>query len=129
MPDKSQVCRCESSGDIMMTLNVWEDNGFQHLRDVALAIQCICNAYKRVAAVKSNTTRNHDTGCRTNVAMHNATVRQLLPMVSPNSNLTIGTLKAEAGFVSKHNVIPFRCLGPPFIAPLEAQTPVVSSQG
>ncbi|GFV24483.1 hypothetical protein TNCV_194461 [Trichonephila clavipes] len=26
-------------------LNVWEDHGHQHLRDVALAVQCTGNAY------------------------------------------------------------------------------------
>ncbi|GFV01461.1 hypothetical protein TNCV_2960551 [Trichonephila clavipes] len=38
-------------------------------------------------------------------------------------------LQAEAGFVSKLNVIPFHCPCPPFIASLVVQTPVVPSQG
>ncbi|GFW32530.1 hypothetical protein TNCV_676881 [Trichonephila clavipes] len=41
--------------------------------------------------------------------MHNATVQQSLPAVSLNSNPTIVKLQAEAGFISKHNVVPFRC--------------------
>ncbi|GFV36565.1 hypothetical protein TNCV_2260841 [Trichonephila clavipes] len=61
--------------------------------------------------------------------MHNATVQQLLTTVSPNSNLIMEMLQAEVGLVSKHYVIPFRCRIPPFIAPLEKQTPVVSVQG
>ncbi|GFV98334.1 uncharacterized protein TNCV_622931 [Trichonephila clavipes] len=61
--------------------------------------------------------------------MHIATVQQPLTMVSPNSNPTIVMLQAEAGFISKHNVVPFICPCPPFIAPLAAQTPVTSSQG
>ncbi|GFV76283.1 hypothetical protein TNCV_4673721 [Trichonephila clavipes] len=36
--------------------------------------------------------------------MHNATFQQPLNTVSPKSNPTIVMLKAEAGFVSKHNV-------------------------
>ncbi|GFU97162.1 hypothetical protein TNCV_3180041 [Trichonephila clavipes] len=61
--------------------------------------------------------------------MHNATVQQPLITVSPNSNPTIVMLQAEAGSISKHNVVPFRCLFPSFIAPLVEQMPVVSSQG
>ncbi|GFT74168.1 hypothetical protein TNCV_2717071 [Trichonephila clavipes] len=80
-------------------------------------------------AVKSNTTPNHYTGCRTSVAMHNATVQQHLTVVSPNSNPTIVILQAELRFVSKHNVALFRCPCPPFIATLVEQTPVVSGQG
>ncbi|GFU94554.1 vacuolar protein sorting-associated protein 13B [Trichonephila clavipes] len=60
--------------------------------------------------------------------MHNTTVQQSLTAVSPNSNLTIVMFQAEAEFVSKYNVISFRCPCPPFIAPLEAKTPVVSNQ-
>ncbi|GFX97647.1 hypothetical protein TNCV_2842071 [Trichonephila clavipes] len=56
----------------------------------------------------------------------NATVQQLLTTVSPNSNPTIVMLQTEAGFISKHNIIPFRCSCPPFITPLAA--PVDSSQ-
>ncbi|GFW30672.1 hypothetical protein TNCV_456091 [Trichonephila clavipes] len=58
--------------------------------------------------MKSNTTPNDETGCRTSVAMHNATAQQSLTMVSPNSNPTIVILHAEAGFVRKHDVFPFR---------------------
>ncbi|GFT26078.1 hypothetical protein TNCV_2332611 [Trichonephila clavipes] len=82
-----------------------------------------------VAAGKSNTTPSHDAGCRTNVSMHNATIQQPLTTVSPNSNLTIATLKTKAGSDSKHNSVLFLCPSPPFVAPLAAQTPVISSQG
>ncbi|GFX96538.1 hypothetical protein TNCV_1442121 [Trichonephila clavipes] len=51
----------------------------------------------------------------TNVAMHNATVQQPLPSVSPNSNPTIVMLQVETGFTSKHSVVPFRCPCLPFI--------------
>ncbi|GFY04973.1 uncharacterized protein TNCV_561051 [Trichonephila clavipes] len=61
--------------------------------------------------------------------MHNATVQQPLTTESPNSNPTIVMLQAEVGFVSKHNIVPFRYPSSPFIAPLTAQTPMVSSQG
>ncbi|GFV02621.1 hypothetical protein TNCV_5017891 [Trichonephila clavipes] len=53
--------------------------------------------------------------------MHNASVQQLLVMVSPNLNLTIVRLHVEAEFLSKH-VVPFRCSCPPFIASLSEQT-------
>ncbi|GFT54229.1 hypothetical protein TNCV_2467391 [Trichonephila clavipes] len=43
----------------------------------------------------------------------------------PNLNLTIVILQAKVGFVSKHNVVPFRFLCLPFIAPMAAQMPVV----
>ncbi|GFX46361.1 hypothetical protein TNCV_238231 [Trichonephila clavipes] len=78
--------------------------------------------------MKSNNTPNQDTGCRTSVAMRNATVQQPLTTVSGNSNPTILMLQAEAGFISKHN-IPFRCSCSSFITPLVVQTPVVSCQG
>ncbi|GFU61416.1 hypothetical protein TNCV_492491 [Trichonephila clavipes] len=61
--------------------------------------------------------------------MHNATVQQRLTTVSTNSNPTIVMLQSEAGFFSKHNVVPLRCQCPPFIAPLAVQTPVDFSQG
>ncbi|GFV82757.1 uncharacterized protein TNCV_4147251 [Trichonephila clavipes] len=61
--------------------------------------------------------------------MHNATVQLPLITVSPNSNPTNLVLQAEAGFVSKHNVIPFFYPCPPFITPLPTQMPEVSSQG
>ncbi|GFW13548.1 hypothetical protein TNCV_1210141 [Trichonephila clavipes] len=61
--------------------------------------------------------------------MHNTTVQQSVTKVSPNSNPTIVMLQAEAGFISKCNATPFCCPCLPFIAPLAAQTPVVSSQG
>ncbi|GFX10186.1 hypothetical protein TNCV_1865841 [Trichonephila clavipes] len=51
----------------------------------------------------------HDTGCRTSVEMHNATVQQPLTSVYLNSNLTIVMLQAEAGYVSKH--ISFHSIG------------------
>ncbi|GFU77274.1 hypothetical protein TNCV_4853751 [Trichonephila clavipes] len=82
---------------------------------------------KKGATVKSNTTPNHDTRCRTSVAVHNAIVQIPLTTVSPNSNSTIVMLQAEAQFVSKH-IVPFRCPLPPFIAQLAAQAPAVSSQ-
>ncbi|GFT35991.1 hypothetical protein TNCV_4343001 [Trichonephila clavipes] len=61
--------------------------------------------------------------------MHNATVQQPITTVSPNSNLNIVILQAEAVFVSKHNAVPFCCPCPPLIASLVAQMPAVSSQG
>ncbi|GFT56790.1 hypothetical protein TNCV_1268841 [Trichonephila clavipes] len=70
---------------------------------------------------------DHDTGCRTNVTMYNATVQQPLTTVSPNSNSTIVMLLAEARFFSKHNVVPFRYPCSPLITPLVAQMPAVSS--
>ncbi|GFX98492.1 hypothetical protein TNCV_4002611 [Trichonephila clavipes] len=87
--------------------------------------QCILERY----AVKSNTTLNHDTGCRTTLAMHTTTIPQPLTTVSPNLNLTIATLQAEAVFISKQNVVTFCCPYSPLIAPLAAQTFVVSGQG
>ncbi|GFV97931.1 hypothetical protein TNCV_5069711 [Trichonephila clavipes] len=63
------------------------------------------------------------------VAMHNATVQQLLTTVSPNSNSTIVMMQPEAEFVSKHNADLFCSPWLPFITPLAAQIPVVSSQG
>ncbi|GFX55459.1 uncharacterized protein TNCV_267471 [Trichonephila clavipes] len=72
-----------------------ESHGLQHLRDVALAVQGTGNAYKRGAAVKSNATTNHDTGCKTNVATHDATLQQPLTTVSPNSNPTIEMLQQK----------------------------------
>ncbi|GFX89006.1 hypothetical protein TNCV_2853061 [Trichonephila clavipes] len=79
--------------------------------------------------MKSNTTPNHGTRCRTSVTMHNATVQQPLTPVFSNSNLTIVMLQAKAGFVNKHNVVPFGCQCRVFIAGLAAQTPMVSGQG
>ncbi|GFX45823.1 hypothetical protein TNCV_934621 [Trichonephila clavipes] len=79
-------------------------------------------------AVKSYTTPKHDNRYRTRVAMHDSIVQHLLTMMSPNSNLTIVMLQTEAGFVSKHNVVPIWCPCPPFIVPLTPETPVVSSQ-
>ncbi|GFV35925.1 hypothetical protein TNCV_2866841 [Trichonephila clavipes] len=52
-----------------------------------------------VAAMKSNTTPNHDTGCRISGGMHNAAVQQPLTKVSSNSNPIIVMLQAEVGFV------------------------------
>ncbi|GFX03289.1 uncharacterized protein TNCV_3555171 [Trichonephila clavipes] len=92
-----------------------------------------CSVYQKCVLehvqVKLNTTSDHGTGCKTRVAMHNATVQQPLITVSPNSNPTIVMLQAKAGFVSKHSVVTFRYPCPPFIAPLAVQTPVLSSQG
>ncbi|GFV37756.1 hypothetical protein TNCV_3040141 [Trichonephila clavipes] len=76
-------------------------------------------------AAKSNTTQNHDTERRTSVVMHNVTVQQPLTTVSPNLNPTIVMFEATARFVSKPNVVPFRCPFPPFIVPLVAQAPLV----
>ncbi|GFV59252.1 hypothetical protein TNCV_2339931 [Trichonephila clavipes] len=81
------------------------------------------------ATGKSNTTPNHDTGCRTRGAMHKATVQQPLTRVSSNSNPIIVMLQAGAVLVSKHNVVPFRCPCMLFIPPLARQTPVSTSQG
>ncbi|GFT44113.1 hypothetical protein TNCV_2111371 [Trichonephila clavipes] len=78
--------------------------------------------------VKSNTTPNHDTVCTTSVAIKIATVQKPFTAVSPNSKPTIVVLQAEAVFVSKYSVVPIHCPRPPCIAPLVAQTPVVSSQ-
>ncbi|GFV63679.1 hypothetical protein TNCV_1962251 [Trichonephila clavipes] len=64
-------------------------------------------------------------GAGPSVAMHNATVQQPLTTVFSNSNPTIVMSQAEAGFVNRHNVVPFRCPCPPFTAP----TSVVFSQG
>ncbi|GFS64416.1 hypothetical protein TNCV_3955831 [Trichonephila clavipes] len=61
--------------------------------------------------------------------MQSAIVQQPLNTVPPNSNLTIVMLQVEVGFISKHIVVPFRCRCSLFIAPLTAQTFVVSSQG
>ncbi|GFV16531.1 hypothetical protein TNCV_2468581 [Trichonephila clavipes] len=87
---------------------------------VALAVQFTVNVYERNAGGKSNTTLNHDTECRTSVAMRNAEVHQPLITVSPNSIPTIVMLQAESEFVSKHNVAPFRCPCSPFMASLAA---------
>ncbi|GFU80398.1 hypothetical protein TNCV_3521701 [Trichonephila clavipes] len=38
-------------------------------------------------------------------------------------------LQIEAGFVSKHNVVPFRCPYAPFIVSLASKTPMVSIKG
>ncbi|GFV36049.1 transposon Tf2-6 polyprotein [Trichonephila clavipes] len=54
---------------------------------------------------------------------------QQLSNLSPRCLQTVSVLQAEAEFVIKHNVVPFRCQCPPFIASLTAQTNVVSSQG
>ncbi|GFX53402.1 hypothetical protein TNCV_2946411 [Trichonephila clavipes] len=100
----------------------------QYLRDVELSVQCTGNEYQKGAAVKSNTTPNHDTGCRTNMVVHNATVTQPLTTVSLNSNSTIVVLQVEERFVSKHNVVPIRCPCPPFVTPsLVTQTALISS--
>ncbi|GFX47561.1 hypothetical protein TNCV_3015801 [Trichonephila clavipes] len=53
--------------------------------------------------------------------MHNATVLQPFTTVSSNSNPTIAMLHAEAGFVSKHNVVPLRYPCPTFMEPSAAQ--------
>ncbi|GFY16141.1 hypothetical protein TNCV_2347861 [Trichonephila clavipes] len=61
------------------------------------------------------------------VGMYNVTVQQPLTSVTLNINRTTSRLQAEAGFVIKHNVDPFRCPGPLFITPFTVQMPVVSS--
>ncbi|GFS67648.1 hypothetical protein TNCV_4363401 [Trichonephila clavipes] len=109
-------------------LNVLVDHGLQHLRDVALAIQCTENEFYRDAALKPNTNPSLDSGYRSTVAMHNAAVKQPLTTVSPNWNTTIVMLKSEVVIVSKRKVLPFRNPYLPFISSLAAQTPVVSSQ-
>ncbi|GFS89140.1 hypothetical protein TNCV_1258901 [Trichonephila clavipes] len=86
---------------------------------------------ERGVVVKSNTTPNHNTGCRTSVAIHNTTVQQPLTTVFSNSNPTIVMLKARArrrGIPHKHNIVPFLCPCRSFITSLAAQTLVVSSQ-
>ncbi|GFX96903.1 hypothetical protein TNCV_1996351 [Trichonephila clavipes] len=65
---------------------------------------------------------------RSSVVLHNATIQQPLGTVSPNWNPTIMMLQAEARFVIKHNVVPFRCPWPPFITSLAAQNSMVFSQ-
>ncbi|GFW14058.1 hypothetical protein TNCV_3546471 [Trichonephila clavipes] len=87
------------------------------------------NAYWRSAAVKSNTTPHYDTRCSISVAMHISMHQQFLTTVSPKSNPKIVMLQEEAGFIRKHNAIPFRCPSPPFITTLAVQTPVFMSQG
>ncbi|GFY07241.1 hypothetical protein TNCV_1585961 [Trichonephila clavipes] len=64
----------------------------------------------------------HDAGCRISKAMHNATVQQPLTPLSPNSNPTIVMLQTAAGFVSKHNGVPFRCPCLPFVTLLAVQS-------
>ncbi|GFS72787.1 hypothetical protein TNCV_4628431 [Trichonephila clavipes] len=81
------------------------------------------NKYSNGAAVKSNTTSNHDTRCRTSVVMHYPTVQQPLTTKSQISNLTIVNFHAEEGFVRKQNFVQLCCPCPPFIAPLAAQMP------
>lgn len=61
--------------------------------------------------------------------MHNATVQKLLTTVTPNTNLAIVIMQAEARFFCKRNVVSFLYPGLPFLAPLVAQMPVISSQG
>ncbi|GFU90284.1 hypothetical protein TNCV_2717421 [Trichonephila clavipes] len=102
--------------------------GLQHLRDVALAVQYTGNPYLRNVVVKFNTTPNLHTGCRTSVVMHNTTVQHPHHGVS-NLKATTVMLQTEAGLAIKHNIVPFPCLYPLFIAPLAAQMPVVSNQG
>ncbi|GFX10770.1 hypothetical protein TNCV_3929101 [Trichonephila clavipes] len=106
---------------------VWEDHWLQHLKDVALAIQCTCIMDWKDMTVKSNTSPNHDTGCRTSMEIHNATIYQLPTTVSVNSNTTIMMLQAEEGFDSKDNALPSCCRCLPFLAPLVTQTHVVFS--
>ncbi|GFU33800.1 hypothetical protein TNCV_2828211 [Trichonephila clavipes] len=74
--------------------------------------------HQREKAMKSITTPNHNIGFSTFAAIDSTAVLQPLTAVSPNSKPTIETLQAEARFVSKHNVVPFRFLCLPFIAPL-----------
>ncbi|GFU13722.1 hypothetical protein TNCV_939481 [Trichonephila clavipes] len=92
-----------------------------------------CSVYRQCVPEgcgrKHNTIPNHDTRCRTIVAMHDATVQKPLNTVSPNSNLIIVMLQAEAEFANKYNFVPFRCSYPPFITPLAVETHVVFSQG
>ncbi|GFS47410.1 uncharacterized protein TNCV_4863321 [Trichonephila clavipes] len=47
--------------------------------------------------------------CKHNAVTYNATVQQPLTTVSRNSNPNTLMLKSKTGFVSKHNVVPFRC--------------------
>ncbi|GFT74920.1 hypothetical protein TNCV_2445421 [Trichonephila clavipes] len=63
------------------------------------------------------------------VEMYNATVQQSLTTVSSNSDPDIVMFQTEAGFVSKHNAVPFRCPSPPFIALFAKKMPEVSNQG
>ncbi|GFW86149.1 hypothetical protein TNCV_1969571 [Trichonephila clavipes] len=113
-------------------VNVFEipdDHDLQHIRDIALVVQYTGNAYERGAAVQSNTIPIHDTQCMTSGVMHKSTVHQPLTKVTLIPNPTIVMLQAEAGFVSKHNAIPFRFSCPPLIELLVAQTLVVSTRG
>ncbi|GFX61027.1 hypothetical protein TNCV_4944931 [Trichonephila clavipes] len=74
--------------------------------------------------MKSNTSRNHDTGCNASVA-----TMMLITMVSLKSNTAIVMLQAETGFVSIHNATAFCGSYHPFIASLVAEVTVVSNQG
>ncbi|GFW95877.1 hypothetical protein TNCV_1625371 [Trichonephila clavipes] len=126
-PMWSRINRVEYA--VLHVLNVREDHQLQHLRDVALAFQCTGYVYWKDTAGKSNTTPNHDIRCRISGTMHNATVQQFLSTLSPNSSPTSVLLQVEDGFISKHNVFPFRGQFSPFITPLAAQMSVVFSQG
>ncbi|GFW23604.1 hypothetical protein TNCV_4091471 [Trichonephila clavipes] len=74
---KSEVTQEESIElgiRITASAEFMEDHELHHLRDVALAVQCVGNTDRKFAAVESNTTPDHYTVCWTSVAMHNATV-------------------------------------------------------
>ncbi|GFT77776.1 hypothetical protein TNCV_7951 [Trichonephila clavipes] len=88
--------------------------------------QCNRNTFYTGAEVQSKTIQNRDTGCMTNVVMHNAKFQHPLYTVSSNSNSTIVMWENKAGFVSKHNAIPFCFACPPHIEPFPSQTPAVS---
>ncbi|GFY00908.1 hypothetical protein TNCV_4529271 [Trichonephila clavipes] len=94
-----------------------------------LVIQYLGSLHQREKAMESITTPHHNIGFSTFAATDSTAVRQPLTAVSKNSKLTIETLQAEARFVSKHNVVPFRCPCLPFIAPFLAEAPVIFSQG
>ncbi|GFX59167.1 hypothetical protein TNCV_936821 [Trichonephila clavipes] len=81
--------------------------GLQLLRDCSVYQQCVLE--ENGNEIQTPQKKNHDTGCRTSVAINNATVHQHFTMVSPNSNLPIVVLQAEVGVVSKQNVIPLCC--------------------
>ena len=70
------------------SLKVKEHNGPQYLRYIEIIGQCTPNVYEGSEEAIPNTTRNHSTGCRINMAMHKA-VEQILTTMSLDSIPTI----------------------------------------
>ncbi|GFX23332.1 hypothetical protein TNCV_4936471 [Trichonephila clavipes] len=95
----------------------------------------VCSVYRQYLqpALKCNKflpPANHNAGCRTSMAIHNATIHPSITKLSlsPNSNTTIMMLQAVEEFFSKHNVVPFRWPCLPFISPLATQIRVIFCQ-